>query len=51
MTSLRYKFTSFSTMINNNLDIVLISETKTNSSFPTAQFYIDGYIIYKCDRN
>ena len=34
-------------MIKDNVDILLISETKTDSSFPTAQFHIDGYTIYR----
>ena len=38
-------------MIKDNVDILLTSETKIDSSFPTAQFHIDGYIIYRCDRN
>ena len=38
-------------MIKDNGDILLMSETKIDSSFPTAQFHIDGYIIYRSDRN
>ena len=38
-------------MIKDNVDILLTSETKIDSSFPTAQFHIDGYIIYRRDRN
>ena len=38
-------------MIKDNVDILLISETKIDSSFPTAQFHIDGYTIYRRDRN
>ena len=38
-------------MIKDNGDILLISETKIDSSFSTAQFHIDGYIIYRSDRN
>ena len=36
-------------MIKNNIDILLISETKIDSSFSTAQFHIDGYTIYRHD--
>ena len=50
INSLRNKFTTLSTMIKDNLDI-LISETKIDSSFPAAQFHIGGYTIYKRDRN
>ena len=38
-------------MLHNNLDILLISETKIDSSFPTAQFQIEGYTTYRLDRN
>ena len=47
--SLKNKFTLLSTMIKDNVDIILISENKTDSSFPTAQFYMDVYTIYRCD--
>ena len=43
INSLRNKFSSLSTMIKDYVDLLLISETKTDSSFPTAQFHIDGY--------
>ena len=38
-------------MIKDNIDILLISETKTDPSFPTEQFYINEFTIYRCDRN
>ena len=38
-------------MLHNNLDILLISESKTDSSFPTGQFQIEGYTTYRLDRN
>ena len=38
-------------MIKDNIGILLISETKIDSSLPTAQFQIDGYTIYRRDRN
>ena len=47
--SLKNKFTLLSTMIKDNVDIILISENKTDSSFPTAQFHMDVYTIYRCD--
>ena len=34
-----------------NVDILLISETKIDSSFPTAQFLINGFTTYRRDRN
>ena len=38
-------------MLSNNVDLLLISETKIDASFPNAQFYITGYTIYRRDRN
>ena len=38
-------------MLLNNLDILLISKTKIDSSFPTSQFQIEGYATYGLDRN
>ena len=51
INSLRNKFDSLVQMLHNNLDILLISETKVDSSFPTAQFQIEGYTTYRLDRN
>ena len=51
INSLRNKFTSLSTMIKDYVDLLLISETKIDSSFPTAQFHIDGYTIHRRDRD
>ena len=51
INSLRNKFDSLVQMLHNNLDILLISETKIDSSFPTAQFQIEGYTTYRLDRN
>ena len=46
------KFSSLINIINNNIDILMISETKLNSSFPTEQFHIHGFSEpYKFDRN
>ena len=36
-------------MIKDYVDLLLISETKIDSSFPIAQFHIDGYTIHRCD--
>ena len=38
-------------MLHNNLEILLIPETKIDSSFPIAQFQIEGYTTYRLDRN
>ena len=51
INSLRYKLDSLVKILHSNVDILLISETKTDSSFPTAQFKIEGYTTYRLDRN
>ena len=51
INSLRYKFDSLAEILRSNVDIILISETKIDSSFPTAQFKIEGYTTYRLDRN
>ena len=51
INSLRNKFASLSTMIKDYVDLLLISETKIDSSFPTAQFHIDGYTIHRRDKD
>ena len=38
-------------MVKDNVDILLISETKIDSSFPTAQFDMNGFTTYRRDRN
>ena len=51
INSLRNKFDFLVPIISNSIDILLISETKIDDSFPNAQFYIAGYTIYRRDRN
>ena len=51
INSLRDKFTLLSTMIQDYVDLLLISETKTDSSFPTAQFHMDSSTIHRRDRD
>ena len=43
ISSLRNKFDSLVQMLCNNLDILFISDTKIDSSFPTGQFQIESY--------
>ena len=49
--SLRNKYDSLVRMLQNKLNILLISETKIDSSFPYAQFQIEGYTTHRLDRN
>ena len=52
INSLRYKFNDFDILSNKNLDIILISETKLDASFPSKQFVLDGYSLpFRLDRS
>ena len=52
INSIRNKFENLVQQITNNVDILLISETKLDSSFPEGQFLIPGYSSpYRLDRN
>ena len=37
--------------MKNNSDILMISERKPDNSFPTMQFHIEGYCMYRVDGN
>ena len=51
INSIRNEFSFLATQIGNNLDIVLISETKLDDTFPTAQFLLDEFKKpYRLDR-
>ena len=43
INSIRNKFSFLASQIGNNLDVLLISETKLDDTFPTAQFLLDGF--------
>jgi hypothetical protein len=50
VNSIRHKFSPLSEVMNKNvLDILMIQETKLDESFPTAQFLVDGFIVYRID--
>ena len=44
INSLRNKFEQLSTMISGNIDILMISETKLDETFPAAQFLLQGFL-------
>ena len=50
INSLRNKFDFLVDRLNNYIDILLIVETKLDDSFPTGQFRIDGFQLYRLDR-
>ena len=43
INSLRNKFEFLISLIKDNIDILMISETKLDQSFPTNQFMINGF--------
>ena len=52
INSVRSKFEALTYIIDNILDLLLISETKQDDSFPTAQFQMIGFSVpYRYDRN
>ena len=52
INSVRNKFEALAYIIDNNIDLLLISETKLDDSFPTAQFQMNGFSVpYGYDRN
>ena len=51
INSIRNKFEPLVSFINNNLDILMISETKINDTFLDSQFLIQGFSVpYRLDR-
>ena len=49
---LRNKFEILQETITNKVDILLISQTKLDSSFPLNQFHTDGFTTpYRLDKN
>ena len=52
INSIRNKFEALSSFVTDNTDILLISETKIDSTFPDGQFLITGFITpFRKDRN
>ena len=48
----RNKYSDLFSVIDSNVEIVTIAETKLDSSFPSAQFTVDGNSApYRKDRN
>ena len=43
INSIRYKFDFLKEIIGDNIDILLISETKIDASFPVGQFIISRF--------
>ena len=46
INSIRNKFQFLASQVINNVDALLVSETKLDDSFPTAQFFLDGFYLF-----
>ena len=52
INSLANKFDQLTTVINDNIDILVLLETKLDDTFPESQFVINGFSKpYRIDRN
>ena len=52
INSIRNKFELLSEQVKGNVDVLMISETKIDDSFPVSQFLIEGFCTpYRLDRN
>ena len=52
INSLRNKFEELKMVMSGNIDILIITETKLDKSFPTGQFLMEGYSTpFRLDRN
>ena len=45
------KFEQLKVIIQENIDILVITESKLNNTFPMGQFAINGYKLYRKDRD
>jgi hypothetical protein len=50
VNSIRYKMHEIN-MISQNIDILGLTETKLDSSFPVSQFKMENFTVYRKDRN
>ena len=51
INSIRNKFDQLVDGVKGKVDVLMISETKIDNSFPTMQFHIEGYCAFRLDRN
>ena len=52
INSISNKFNQLKLFVQGKVDILIVTETKFDSTFPTSQFVIDGYSEpYRFDRN
>ena len=52
INSLAFKFDELRLLVTGIFDILIITETKLDDTFPLSQFHIDGFsTLYRLDRN
>ena len=52
INSIRNNFDFLAHQVKGNIDILMISETKLDESFPSGQFLLDGYNVpFRSDRD
>ena len=51
INSIRYKFDQLVYGVKGKVNVLMITETKLDDSFPTMQFNIEGYYTFRLDRN
>ena len=52
INSVSLKFGEFKLMVRDYFDVIIVTETKLDDSFPKGQFCIDGFSIpYRLDTN
>ena len=51
VNSLRNKFVAVEELIKDKIDVCLTSESKVDEWFPNQQFKINGYKMYRRDRD
>ena len=50
LNSIRYKFEELKLLVLDNIDVLVVNETKLDSTFPVNQFKITGFNMYRIDR-
>ena len=50
LNSIRYKFEELKLLVLDNIDVLVVNETKLDSTFPVNQFEIIGFNMYRIDR-
>jgi exonuclease III len=50
--SIRYKFDQLKLIVNDDIDILIVQETKLDGTFPNGEFSMDGFLPpFRIDRN